>query len=266
MSKQMLSNPLLIGLVIVGITFLLPLFAPYDPMLTMPNQQNQFISVQHLLGTDHLGRDVFSRLLYGAELSISATFISTGIALILGTGLALCTHIPNKWGQWITNSLLNGLLAFPSILWVFMLVTLAGAGQGSLILGTGIMFAPACGRYLSHAVRSIQQTAYYEASLSLGANRTELIRGAIIPNMADALVTYTFILFPMTLLNYGAMTFLGLGAPYGTPEWGIILYDGRLSFSVTPIPMLAPGIAITLTLMIFQRLGRRWTRHINHRL
>jgi peptide/nickel transport system permease protein len=230
-----------------------PAFAPYDPMQTDPPDQFQPPNAQHPLGTDLLGRDVLSRAFYGGQHTLVIAALATGIAVVPGVLLGL-------WRSRLLGVLINAVLAFPSLLLALVMMTLLGQGAFALALAIGITQIAPCARVTRAAVISVSTQRYIEAANSLGAARWRVMFRHILPNILPTLLAYTGVIFAYSILNSAALSFLGLGGEPGIPDWGVMLYEGRQAFRAAPWIAAAPGLGITLTVMLINRAADRITR------
>jgi ABC-type dipeptide/oligopeptide/nickel transport system permease subunit len=241
---------LLLWLLLVSIA---PALAPYDPMETNPTAQFQTPNTHHLLGTDLLGRDVLSRVLYGGQHTLVIAALATGIAVVPGVSLGL-------WRSRLVGVLINAILAFPGLLLALVIMTLLGQGAFALALAIGITQIAPCARVTRAAVISVSTQTYIEAANSLGASRRRLIFRHTLPNILPTLLAYTGVIFAYSILNGAALSFLGLGGEPGIPDWGVMLYEGRQAFRTAPWIAAAPGLGITITVVLINRAADRITR------
>jgi len=235
-----------------------PLLAPADPMQTNPANQFQAPSGQYWLGTDLLGRDVLSRAFYGGQRTLLIAAVATGIALIPGVLLGLVSGMTGA-DRWIAV-FINAVLAFPGLLLALLVLTLVGQGAAQLALATGVTQIAPCARVTRSAVIAVRSTGYIEAARGLGASRLRLIFWHIVPNILTTILAYSGVIFAYSILNSAALSFLGLGGQPGIPDWGAMLYEGRQAFRVAPWIAAAPGIGITLTVILVNRAADRITR------
>ncbi len=244
--------PLLLWLVFVAAA---PLIAPADPMRTDPAHPLQAPDGGHLLGTDLLGRDVLSRALYGGQHTLLIAALATALALLPGVLLGLLAVASDSTFEWVdraVNVVINALLAFPGLLLALLLITLLGQGALPLALATGIPQIAPCARVTRTAVLRVRALGYVEAARSLGAGRRAILRH-ILPNIAATVLAYAAVIFAYSILNSAALSFLGLGGQPGIPDWGVMLYEGRQAFRSAPWIAAAPGLGITLTVMLVNR-------------
>ncbi len=244
---------LLIVLAIVG-----PFVSPYSPDATDVLSANQAPSLAHLLGTDSLGRDVFSRLLTGARLTFSAAFFITSISAVLGTFIALFAAWQGGWVDGIISRALNVLFAIPGILIALLAVAVFGKGFGPPVIALTIVYVP----YLARVVRSaaIQQRrrAYVEAAelAGLGAWRINVFH--IFRNVVPLVLAQATFSLASALVDFGAISFLGLGVQAPQSEWGLMIAEGRSDLlSGYPAVSVSAGVMIVLSVVAFNLLGER---------
>ena len=237
------------SLLIAGLLVLIvaaPVFVPSDPMATDPAASLAPPGGSHLLGTDRLGRDVWSRLLDGGQRTVTIALVATVIAVGAGTLLGL-----SGWGRLDApvTALTNALLAFPTLLLALVVMTLAGTGALSLSLATGMALIAPVARVTRGTLRSVRAQPFIEAAEALGASNRRLFVRHILPNVAPTLLAYGGVTFAYSVLNSAALSFLGLGGDLGVPDWGAMLAEGRVAFRTAPWVSAAPGLAITLLVL-----------------
>jgi peptide/nickel transport system permease protein len=233
--------------VIIGASTFASTLAPYDPMQTAPAIQMQSPTTEHLLGTDVLGRDVFSRLLFGGQRTLLVSALATGVAVVIGLAVGVSFGTANSWRSKILATLTSALLAFPNLLLAMVVMTILGIGLLPLAIATGFAQIAAFARVIHAAVISVSAEAYMESGHAIGATRWHITRYYVFPNILTTFLTYTALTFTYCLLNSAALSFLGLGGEPGVPDWGVMLAEGRNAFRDAPWIAIAPGLAITLT-------------------
>jgi peptide/nickel transport system permease protein len=242
--------------IIVSLTIFAPVLSPIDPMTTdaaaesIPPAQTW----THPLGTDRFGRDVLSRALYGGQHTLLIAFGATTVAIIGGAALGLLSAI-NRQTDVVITILINAMLAIPGLLIAFVVVTLLGQGEFALALATGLAQISPFARVVRGAVMNLQSAVYVEAATALGATRWRILLRHILPNTAATLLAYGGAVFSYCILNSAALSFLGLGAAPGAPDWGVMLADGRAGFRTVWWVSLVPGLMITLTVWAVNRLS-----------
>jgi ABC-type dipeptide/oligopeptide/nickel transport system permease subunit len=218
-------------------------------MRTNPAAQMQPPDAAHLLGTDMLGRDVLSRALYGGQHTLLIAALATAIAVLPGVLLGLAALAADR----PASVLINALLAFPGLLLALVVMTLLGQGALPLALATGITQIAPCARVTRAAVLGARGQGYVEAARSLGAGWVRIVTYHLLPNVLTTLLAYAAVVFAYAVLNSAALSFLGLGGQPGIPDWGAMLYEGRQAFRGAPWVAAAPGLAVTLTVILVNR-------------
>jgi ABC-type dipeptide/oligopeptide/nickel transport system permease subunit len=247
------------GIVLVGVAVLGAVAAPwltsYSPVEIDLQAQLQPPSAQHIAGTDFYGRDMASRLLYGGRTTLAIAAVAVILATAAGTTLGLVAGFGRGWlGQaWI--SLIDLMLAFPTLLLALLIVGILGPGLGALVVAVGIAAIPIFARMVRATVLTIRSAAYIEAALASGARDSYVLVRHLLPGVIAPMLTLAALEVGLAILSVAALGFLGLGAAPPQPEWGLMLYEGRQYISVAPWTSTAPGLAITLTVLGATLLG-----------
>jgi len=243
---------LLLFLIFAAAILIAPLFAPFDPMRTDTNNALHSPDLTHVLGTDHLGRDVLSRVLYGGQRTLFVTVSATTGTLLAGilTGMIL-----GAWplAQRILTPILTACLALPPLLLALVLLTVSGRGIAPLIMALTLPQIPVVARAMQSAIRPLSVADYVMAAHSVGATRSHVLWWHIWPNLMPFVQRYTGVLFSQMLFQAGALSLLELGGEPGVPDWGVMLADGRGAFLYAPWTVLAPGL-----LMVACVVGVNW--------
>src|ERR687893_342981 len=258
------SNRLAVfGTVVLGIFILMavfaPLIAPYDPLAQ--DLVNKFAgpSREHLMGQDELGRDILSRVIYGARISLTAGLAAVAIATTLGTLVGLVAGYFGGWADSILMRLMDILLAFPSILLAIVIVSILGPSLRNAMLAIGIVFVPQIARVVRSSVISVRERDYIEAERALGAGNAQIVLSGILPNSMAPLIVQATLSLATAILDVAALSFLGLGARAPSPEWGAMLTDAfRSGFGVFVTgqhAIIFPGIAIALCVLSVNFIG-----------
>ena len=237
-----------------------PLLAPYDP-LSDRDLAAKFAppSAAHPLGQDELGRDILSRLIYGARVSLTAGLAAVAFATVVGTLIGLVAGYAGGRTDSLLMRLMDVLLAFPSILLAIVVVTILGQGLTNAMLAVGIVNVPQIARVVRSSVISVRERDYVEAERALGASNTRIVSSAILPNSLAPLIVQATLTLATAILDVAALSFLGLGARAPTPEWGAMLTDAfRSGFGVFingQHAIIFPGIAIALSVLAVNFIG-----------
>jgi peptide/nickel transport system permease protein len=247
----------LIGLALVsGVLFvgvLSPLLAG-DPLridvarrLTAPGQT-------HWFGTDDVGRDVWSRVVYGARLSLLVGAAVVALSFVMGLGCGLIAGYYRRLDNLVMR-VMDGLMAFPAIILAIALMASLGPSVLNVIVAIGIVYAPRVARIVRGSVLVIRETAYVEAARALGASDVVVIGRHVLPNCLSPVIVQASFVFAAAVLTEAALSFLGVGVPPYVPSWGNILAEGRLYLQQAPWLVLYPGAAIMLTIFGLNLLG-----------
>lgn len=247
------------GLIIIGFFLLIaifgPLFAPYTPFEMAPSASRQAPSSAHWFGTDEFGRDVFTRLLYGARISFQVGIISVGIAAAIGIALGMIAGYFGGWADNIITLLMDVLFAFPTILLAIALMTALGDGISNVMIAIGLVNAPAFMRVVRGSVLSIRNTAFVESAVSVGATSGTILSRHVFPNVTAPLIVHASLNFATAVLAEASLAYLSLGNKPPSPSWGSMVSTGYTILQIAPWAALFPGIAIALTVLGFNLLG-----------
>jgi peptide/nickel transport system permease protein len=254
MSAIAKASALVIG-VIAALALFAPAIAPYDPL--EQNLENNYAapSLSHPFGTDDLGRDVWSRLLHGARISLGIAFASVGLALVAGTLTGLLSAY---YGGFVDSALMrfmDVLLAFPGILLGIAVVVVLGNGVENTAIAVAVMSTPTFARLARGSALSILARDHVAASRALGASALRLIFGQVLPNALTPLVVASTLQLGTAILVASGLSFLGLGVQPPHPEWGAMLSKGRELVRSTPVAAFAPGFFLTVLVLSFSLLG-----------
>lgn len=253
-SKVVLAcGAFLVLLVIAALTA--PLIAPDGPLTMNPVDRFQGSSLAHPLGTDEFGRDILSRVIYGARISLEVGTISVGIALIVGTLLGLIAGYYGRAIDMVLSRLMDILFAFPAILLAIALMAVLGANIRNVMLAIAVVNVPIFMRVARASVLSVRETQYIEAAYAAGARDWPIMRRHVLPNIAAPLIVQATLAFAWAVIAEAALSFLGLGTQPPTPSWGIMLSTGREFMSQSYWEVIASGAAIILTVLSLNILG-----------
>ncbi|MBN1679969.1 MAG: ABC transporter permease [Anaerolineae bacterium] len=244
----------LLGVIVMAVMGA-PWLARYGPRETAPDDQFQRPSADHLFGTDLLGRDVYSRVLYGGRHTLSLALLTAAITLLPGLGIGL---VAGSAGGWIDRGLMafmDALLAIPSLVTALALVALVGSGSAEIALAVGIAGVPAYARVTRAAVLAVRARPFIDSARAIGTRYPGLLQRYILPNAAAPLVAFAGVTLSWAILNSAALTFLGYGGDITSPDWGVMLADGRQAFRTAPWAAFAPGAALSLTVFAIHLLA-----------
>lgn len=247
------------GLVVLGVFFFLALTAPlviaYNPEENHLDEALRDPNSAHVLGTDHLGRDILARLVYGARFSLVIGFAAVGLGLAIGVPLGAISGYYGGWVDLTIQRVIDVLLSFPGFLLALSLVAVLGVGLDKVIIAVGLGVLPAFVRLVRASTLSIRYRGYVEAARACGAPSGLIIWRHVLPNVLGPVVIQGTLGLGSTLLTAAGLGFLGLGVQGPTPEWGSMLGEGRQYIFSNPNLATFPGLAIFLTVLGFNLAG-----------
>lgn len=257
--RGLFRNPIgLFGAIIVGLTVLIaifaPLIAPYDPA-DQAAKRLLGPSREHLFGTDELGRDTFSRIIYGSRVSLEVGIIAVLVALAFGGALGL---IAGFFGGKLDNIIMRFvdiLFAFPGLILAIVIAGLLGPNSRNAMIAIGVIYAPAFARVIRGSVLTVEGELYMEAGRVAGATNTRLIGKHLIPNIIAPLIVLTTVYLSGAILAEAGLSFLGLGTQPPEPSWGGMLNSARTYMELNPWMAIAPGLAIMFVVLGLNFLG-----------
>ncbi|GAA2903131.1 ABC transporter permease [Streptomyces mexicanus] len=237
-----------------------------DPLFGTPTGSLGGISGDHLLGVEPVsGRDIFARILYGAQISLLVGFLSAVVAVVLGTVLGILAGFFGGWVDAVISRIMDGLLAFPQLLFIIALVSvmpdrLLGLTGTSvrvmlMIVVIGFFGWPYIGRVVRGQTLSLREREYVEAARSLGAGRFYILFKELLPNLVAPIIVYTTMMIPTNILTEAALSFLGVGVKPPTASWGQMLSNAIDYYDSDPMYMVVPGVAIFVTVLAFNLFG-----------
>jgi peptide/nickel transport system permease protein len=242
------------------------LIAREAPLAVDPAHPLQGPSLSHLFGTDQSGRDVFSRVVYGARESLSIGIAATAVGLAIAIVLGFAAGLGGRWADTVISRFLEVLFAFPSLLLALLFVAMFGAGVGSLIIAVGIGSAPGYARMIRGQVIAVRHAPYVEAAKVLGHPPLRIMANSIFPNAMRPLLVLGTLGIGQSIVWASALSFLGLGAAPPAPEWGAMLAAGRDFISSAWWLEFFPGAVIVATALAATALGRHLQRRLEGRL
>lgn len=241
-------------LLIVATALLAPIIAPHDP-LDISHGRFEPPGGTYLLGTDELGRDLFSRLMFGARISLRVGLISVGIAIALGVPLGL---IAGYFGEVIDNIItraMDVLLAFPSILLAIMIVSILGPGLDNAMIAIGLANIPTYTRLVRGSTLLEKRKDYVQAARAVGVRSGRVLAYHVLPNIVAPVIVFGTLGVATAILSAAGLSFIGLGAQPPTPEWGAMLSQGRNYLQTEWWVATIPGLAIVVTVLGINLLG-----------
>lgn len=244
-----------IGLLVLIAVFW-PWIVPYDPENYFDyDMLNAGPSLQHWFGVDSLGRDIFSRILAGARISLAAGFSSVLVGAVVGTLLGLTSGYFEGWWDRVVMRVCDVLFAFPGILLAISVVAVLGSGMANVILAVAIFSIPAFARLVRGNTLALKRQTFVEAARSLGAGPMTIMLRHIFPGTISSIVVYFSMRIGTSIITAASLSFLGLGAQPPTPEWGAMLNEARADMVVAPHVAIFPSLAIFLTVLMFNLFG-----------
>ncbi|MCU0561596.1 MAG: ABC transporter permease [Desulfobacterales bacterium] len=244
----------LIALVLL-VALIGPAFAPHDPLTPAPLDRLKGPSAEHLFGTDSLGRDIFSRVIFGARISILIGLISVSISLLPGTLLGLVAGYFGGRVDSLIMRLMDMLLAFPAILLAIFITAILGPSLPNTMVAVGIVYIPHYARIVRASVLSLKEQLFVQAIAHLGGGHARILGRHILPNALPPIIVYATLGMGTAVLQAAALGFLGLGAQPPQPEWGAMLSEGRQYIQIAPHVAAFPGAAILVLVLGFNLFG-----------
>lgn len=244
-----------IFLLLVFLALFGQVITPYDPFDIKVGQRLTAPTTQHVFGTDEQGRDLFSRIIYGARYALLVMTITTGIGAVGG----LCLGIPSAYfgGQadMLVMRLMDVMLGFPYILLILAIVAILGPSLTNAMIAIGVANIPAFARLARSTILVIKEQDFVTAELALGAGHFRIMRRTILPNILSPIIVYISLTMPTAVLAAASLSFLGLGAQPPLPEWGTMMVNSRDFLVTAPWVVLAPGLTIFTVVMGINLLG-----------
>jgi peptide/nickel transport system permease protein len=232
-----------------------PYIAPHGKTEQFSGQRLKPPSREFLLGTDEFGRDVFSRLLYGARISFEVGFIVVGIAASFGVFFGIIAGYRGGWTDNIISLLSDIIFAFPAVLLAIAVITMLGNNLTNAILAISLVYIPPFVRIVRGSTLTVRNTAYVEAARSIGVSTPRMLARHVFPNITAPLIVQMSIAFALAILSEAALAFLGLGNKAPEPSWGSMVSGSYGYLQISAWPAIAPGVAIALTVLGFNLLG-----------
>jgi glutathione transport system permease protein len=223
-------------------------FFDYDSLNALP-------SAKHWFGVDSLGRDIFSRILMGSRISLTAGFVSVAVGAIVGTALGLVAGYYEGWCDRIIMRICDVLFAFPGILLAIGIVAILGGGMFNVIIAVAIFSIPTFARLVRGNTLALKHLTYVEAARSIGASDWTIVLRHIFPGTIAAVVVYFSLRVGTSIITAASLSFIGMGAQPPTPEWGAMLNEARADMMTSPHVALFPSLAIFFTVLAFNLLG-----------
>lgn len=253
-SKTNLIGLCIVVLLTTGGVFA-PWLAPYDPLEPNVVDRKQSPNADHLMGTDQLGRDVFSRVLYGARISLKVSVMVVAVSLVIGIVMGLVSGYTGGWVDEGIMRFVDLLMAFPGLLFALVVVAVLGTGLVNLLLALAVTGWTGYARIIRGEVLSVKEDEYVKAAQVMGASRTRIMGRHVLPNVVSPIVVLATMNLGTVVLATAGLSFLGFGAQPPTPEWGNMLARSRNTLTTAWWIANFPGMAIMLTVLGFNLLG-----------
>ena len=258
--KRFLRRPMAVAGLVVVIGFVVvaifaPLLAPYPPGATDFNALLAHPSTKHLLGTDSLGRDVLSRIIWGARASMQAGFFSTVLAILVAVPIGMVGGYYRGWIDTAVARVTDVLLAFPFLILAVAFAAIFGASLLNATLALGIGAVPGLIRVARGETLALREEDCIPAAIANGAGDATIIFRHILPNMTSTLIVQATVTIPAAIVGEAVLSFLGLGVQPPTPSWGTMLQDAQSYLSTAPRLAIFPGLAIVIAALAFNVLG-----------
>lgn len=232
-----------------------PVLAPYPPADMGVGSSLSPPSLAHPFGTDTLGRDILSRVLFGAQLSLSVGVVAVLIEVVFGVVLGLIAAYYGGWIDAVLMRIMDVLLAFPGILLALAIVSILGISLTNLMIAVGIGGIPSFARLIRGSALTVKENLYVTVARSIGAVDAAIIGRHILPNVVSPIIVYATLRVAFAIIATSSLSFLGLGAKPPSPEWGVMLSDGREFLRVAPWVTTFPGLAIMISVLGINLLG-----------
>jgi peptide/nickel transport system permease protein len=232
----------------------MPMIAPFEPT-AQKARRLLAPSAAHLLGTDELGRDVFSRIVFGARISLYVGLVSVSLALLLGVLAGVLAGYMGGTADNLIMRLVDVMLAFPGLVLAIVIAGMLGPSLTNAMIAIGVIYAPSYARLARSAVLSVKAEPYIEAARLIGGRHLHIIRRHVAPNIMAPLIVQTSLMMSIAILSEASLSFLGLGTQPPNPAWGTMLSTGRTFMERAPWLTIFPGLAIMIVVVGFNFLG-----------
>ncbi|MES1931950.1 oligopeptide/dipeptide ABC transporter transmembrane protein [Salinisphaera shabanensis T35B1] len=246
---------LIVLLIMIGMALAAPIIAPYSPDAIDVVNRLSGPSGAHWLGTDSLGRDTFSRIIYAGRASLFAATFAVAVAAILGVPSGLIAGYFGGWIDWVAGRVADVLMTFPALILAVAIIASTGPGLVKAMTAIGLVYAPRLFRIVRSAALSVRAETYIEASVSIGTPAATIIFRRVLPNILSPLLVQISLLLASALLAEAALSLLGLGVIPPTPSWGNMLGRGFPEIRSTPGLVFWPGLAIAIATLAFNLIG-----------
>ena len=257
--RLMRSTNLVVGAAIlviaVGTALFAPQIAPHDPIDQAFTEQLRPPSPTHPFGTDEFGRDILSRVLYGARIALVVGVLSDGIAMALGVALGVIAGYAGGKVDAVAMRVVDVMLAFPYLLLAMIVVAILGPSLTNAMIAIGVVYTPQFARLVRGSVLAVKEQEFVEAAEAVGAGLARILGRYVLPNILSPIIVMATLTVGFTIVETAGLSFLGLGASPPTPEWGSMLATGRSFMLTAPWIATFPGVAILVTVIGFNLVG-----------
>ncbi|HHV21073.1 MAG TPA: ABC transporter permease [Propionibacterium sp.] len=247
------SPTLTVGLILVGLHIIIALLAPlitsYDPTVSQPSQALYGVSAEHWLGTDQYGRDVLTRTIWGGRYALLVAFLATTVAVALGTLIGVITAYLRGWFDMVVMRIVDAMLSVPTILSLLVIVTVFGNGLPVIVLAVTIIYTPAVTRVVRGAASTVVTLDFVTAARARGEGTFSIVFREVLPSIPGVILVEYAMRASWVILLVSTLSFLGFGANPPTPDWGLMISEGRTALTVVPLATIAPIVALA-TLVI----------------
>jgi peptide/nickel transport system permease protein len=232
-----------------------PLVATHDPLAVNPLRGLEGPGRDHLLGTDNLGRDIFSRLVFGSRLSLGTAVLAAAVVLVIGVSVGLIAGLRGGWIDALCMRLVDGLLAFPALIFVLAIAGTLETGLIGIVIGFAVVSWASYARFVRGLVLQVRERAFIEGARAQGASSVRIAARHVLPHVLGPVVVLLSVEMSTYVVAVSGLSFLGVGVEPPTPEWGAMLDEGRRFLLSDPNQMLFPGAAIALVALGFNLVG-----------
>ncbi len=253
-NKLAVSGSIILLLFVLMAAFA-PVLAPYNPFYMDPAAALTGPSPEHLLGTDNMGRDILSRIIYGSQISLKVSLASVAIATAAGVLLGVAAGYFGGITDAVISRILEVMLSFPEVLLALLIMSILGSSLNNIMLAIGIVYTPIFARIARGAVLSVKDSLYVEAARSIGVRDVTIIVRHVLPNILSPVLVQVTLSLAFAILSEAALSFLGIGVEPDIPSWGIMLNNGKAWIEIAWWVGVFPGIAIALAVLGFNILG-----------
>ena len=251
---------LFLAILIVAVVVLWALvpgaFTSYNPVEGLPGQHLKAPSAAHLLGTDSLGRDLYARIVYGSIHSLSGALAAVGIALVVGTVLGVLAGSLGGWTETVIMRIVDVLLSIPDLLLSLSIIILLGFGTVNAAIAVGCTLIAKFARLVRSEVVTVRRSEYVEAAFGSGGTFSKVLWRHILPNSLTSVIAFAALQSGWAILQLSTLGFLGYGAPPPTPEWGLLIAEGRNYIATAWWLTTAPGLVVVLVVISINRISR----------